>query len=213
MMKTNESTEEINPRHNDRVENYVPDALIYRRADEIFSRHVTVYDFIAIHVGLTHVRQDIYRNQAGMEFIRTKYGFRPSVQYNLSHRVWDLKRQVEELEYELKQERQQVRKAEQELKDYIEKSKERLRKAKSVFEPLNKENKRLRVELKALRTGLRQFMQMEDAVIDRLIHLCRSTPGKDEVPISDLPEHNWDVYLQNFDESEEVWGGSDEVKE
>jgi hypothetical protein len=211
-METNESTEHSNQQLNERVENHVPDELIYKRAGEAFSRHVTVYDFIACHIGLTHVHKDIYRNQNGMEFIRTKYGFRPSIQYNLSLRVWDLKRQVEELEYKVKLGRKEVLQAEQELKLYIEKSKEKIRKAKSVFEPLSKENKRLRQELKALRMGLKQFMQMEDSVIDRLIHQCRPNPAKDEVAIADLPDHDWAAYLKNFDDSDEVWNEGDVLK-
>lgn len=184
--------------YNERMQTPIPDRLILKKGDGSSSGDITVYDLIAYHIGLSHRKHDIYVSQSGEEFIRNKFGFRPIRQHNLSLYVRELKRKVEELEYKLKMVKRQLENCQQASIQQAEKNKERLNKAKSVFDPLQKENKRLRQEMKALKNGLRRFMQMNESVIDKLMLMSHCKEEERDAIELNFKDFDWSSYDESF---------------
>lgn len=89
-------------RSKDKIEYRVPENLILRKSDDPSNRDITVYDLIAHHAGLKYVEQDIYINELGVEYVRTKFGFESAVRHNLNIRLDESTRVLGDLHYRLK---------------------------------------------------------------------------------------------------------------
>jgi hypothetical protein len=87
---------------NERIKARIPDGLIIKKSADPSTRDITIYDLIAHYVGLRYVRRDIYEDESGEEYIRTKYGFQSSIQYNQNIQIIKSDQLIDELQYKLK---------------------------------------------------------------------------------------------------------------
>ena len=148
---------EMENRINERIEYRIPDDLIIKKSDGTPTRDITVYDLIAHYVVLSYVGQDIYKNESGEEYIRTKYGFESVLRYNQNIKLQESARLIDELQYNLKIAREKINQYSEIIKALEAKSRERKEKLKNITQPLQDENEALRQEIILLKRELAKF--------------------------------------------------------
>lgn len=197
-----ETKSDIGFRSKEKIEYRIPEGLILRKSDDPSKRDITVYDLIAHHAGLKYVEQDIYVNESGVEYVRTKFGFESAVRHNLNIQLNESARLIEDLQYKLKITQEKVDKyAERVLAHEAERlSQNKLIKKK--LEPYRKENKSLREQIKLLKTELNEFRQLNESVISKLSSLKKVSGEKSLLDETIKSELDWSA----FDDLEDVNG-------
>ncbi|QOI98522.1 MAG: hypothetical protein HRU69_13945 [Flammeovirgaceae bacterium] len=185
---------EIETRTNERIEYRIPDGLILMKSDDQSTRDITVYDLIAHHVGLSYVGQDIYVNESGEEYIRTKYGFESAIRYNQNIKILESERLIDELQYKLKIAREKTEKYGEIIKVLEAKSREQKEKLKKVTSPFQDENEALRQEIKQLIRELPEFKQINESVIGKLKRLIKQANERTSTESSNKSKLDWSTY-------------------
>jgi hypothetical protein len=193
---------EISFRANDKIEYRIPESLILRKSDDPSKRDITVYDLIAHHAGLRYVNQDIYVNQSGDEYVRTKFGFETAVKHNLHRRIEESDRLIDDLRYNLKIDKQKIDKYAERVLAYEADRVGQKKQIKKKLIPYNEENKRLREQIKLLKTELNEFKKINDSVISRLSNLRKGLSEKSELDETLKSELDWSAFDDLLDENE-----------
>lgn len=155
-------------RSKDKIEYRVPENLILRKSDDPSNRDITVYDLIAHHAGLKYVEQDIYINELGVEYVRTKFGFESAVRHNLNIRLDESTRVLGDLHYRLKISEEKLNKYAKRVLAYQADragQKEKSKKRNILFD---EESKSLREQIKLLKTKLNMFRHFDESAINKL---------------------------------------------
>lgn len=99
----NNSSKSIEFRFGDYVElhDYIPPSLIIRKGINETERDITIFDLIAKVNKLEYCERNVYQNNRGNYFIRTKYGFQPMVAYNKGLQLRDKNNLIEGLNADL----------------------------------------------------------------------------------------------------------------
>ena len=194
---------EINTTTNERIEYRIPDGLILKKSDDKLTRDITVYDLIAHYVGLKYVGQDIYINESGDEYVRTKYGFESAIRYNQNIRILESDRQIDELQYKLKIAKEKADKYSEIIKVLEAKSRERKDKLKKMTRPFQDENESLRQEIKLLKRELTDFKQINESVIGKLTRLIKQANERTSSEDSNKNELDWSAYNDLLDDNDE----------
>ena len=194
---------EIETRTNERIEYRIPDGLILQKSDDTLTRDITVYDLIAHHVGLSYVGQDIYVNESGDEYVRTKYGFESAIRYNQNIKILESERLIDELQYKLKIAREKADQYGEIIKVLEAKSRERKEKIKTLTRPFQDENEGLRQEIKLLKRELTEFKQINESVINKLTKLVNQTNERTSTENSNKSELDWSTYNDLLDDNDE----------
>ena len=185
---------EIETTTNERIEYRIPDGLILKKSDDKLTRDITVYDLIAHYVGLRYVGQDIYINESGDEYIRTKYGFESAIRYNQNIKISESDRLIDELQYKLKIAKEKADKYSEIIKVLEAKSKDQKEKLIKMTQPFRDENESLRQEVKLLRRELTEFKQINESVIGRLTRLIKQANERTSSEDSNKNELDWSAY-------------------
>lgn len=188
---------------NERIQYRIPDGLILKKSDDKLTRDVTVYDLIAHYVGLTHVGQDIYVNEVGEEYVRTKYGFESAIRYNQNIKISESDRLIEELQYKLKIVKEKADKYSEIIRVLEAKSRERKEKIKKLTQPFLDENESLRREIKLLKSELTEYKQTNESVIGKLTRLVKQTNERTSTADSSKSELDWSTYSDLLDDNDE----------
>jgi hypothetical protein len=197
-----EKNVEISFRANDKIEYRIPESLILRKSDDPSKRDITVYDLIAHHAGLRYVNQDIYVNESGVEYVRTKFGFESAVRHNFNIQLNDSARLIEDLQYKLKIAQEKVNKYAERILAYETDRAGQKEKLKKRIAPFRAENNSFREQIKLLKTELNEFRQLNDSVISRL-SILRKAPGeKSELDQTLKSELDWSAFDDLLDENE-----------
>jgi hypothetical protein len=185
---------EIETTTNERIEYRIPDGLILKKSDDKLTRDITVYDLIAHYVGLRYVGQDIYINESGDEYIRTKYGFESAIRYNQNIKISESDRLIDELQYKLKIAKEKADTYSEIIKVLEAKSKDQKEKLIKMTQPFRDENESLRQEVKLLRRELTEFKQINESVIGRLTRLIKQANERTSSEDSNKNELDWSAY-------------------
>lgn len=194
---------EIETTTNERIEYRIPDGLILKKSDDRLTRDITVYDLIAHYIGLRHVGQDIYINECGDEYIRTKYGFESAIRYNQNIKILESDRQIDELEYKLKMAKEKADKYYEIIKVLEAKSRERKDKLKKMTRPFQDENESLRQEIKWLKRELTDFKQTNESVINKLTRLIKQANERTSLEDANKSDLDWSAYNYPLDDIDE----------
>jgi len=187
-------------KNNDRLEDRIPPALMLTITTEHSSKEISVYDLLAQYLGLRHLHKDIYVNESGEEYIRTRYGFQSAMRYNQNIKISEHERLVEELEYKLKIAKEKSEQYTEIIKALEVKSKERKEKLKKMTRPFQFENEALRREIKSLKKELNEFKQVNESVINKLTKLTKQTKNMSDIESSS--KLDWSSYNDIFDDKE-----------
>jgi hypothetical protein len=191
-----------NSKINERIEDRIPNGLILKISDDQSTRDITVYDLIAHYAGLRYVGQDIYINESGEEYIRTKYGFQTATRYNQNIQILESERLTEELQYKLKIAKEKADKYGEIIKVLEAKSKERKKKLEKMTQPFQDEYETLRQEIKLLKRELTDFKQVNESVIGKLTRLVNQAKERDDTEKSVSDKLDWSTYNDIFDDKE-----------
>ncbi|MBY0434681.1 MAG: hypothetical protein K2U26_11275 [Cyclobacteriaceae bacterium] len=189
-------------RTNERIEYRIPDGLIIKKSDDHSTRDISVYDLIAHYAGLRYVGQDIYVNESGEEYIRTKYGLELAIRYNQNIKILESDRLIDDLEYKLKIAREKVDQYGEIIKVLEAKSKERKEKLRKLAQPFQDENEALRQEIKSLNRKLTEFKQINESVIGKLTRLLNQAKDTTDTEKSVVDKLDWSAYNDMFDDKE-----------
>ncbi|MCE2996361.1 MAG: hypothetical protein ACK5RG_18325 [Cyclobacteriaceae bacterium] len=85
------------PIMNERIEYRIPEGLILKKSTHPAERDVTIFDALAVYAGLRHVRRNIYADAQKNEYFVTKFGFRPTEQYNPQLQTYEINRERQAL--------------------------------------------------------------------------------------------------------------------
>jgi tRNA/tmRNA/rRNA uracil-C5-methylase (TrmA/RlmC/RlmD family) len=187
-------------KNNDRLEDRIPAALMLTITTEQVSKEISVYDLLANHLGLRYLHKDIYVNEAGEEYIRTRYGFQSAIRYNQNVKISESEHLIAELEYKLKIAKEKTEQFAEIIKALEAKSKERKEKLKKMTRPFQFENEALRREIKSLKKELNEFKQVNESVINKLTKLSKQT--NDTSDIESSSKLDWSSYTDIFDDKE-----------
>jgi hypothetical protein len=187
---------------NERIEARIPDGLILKKSVDPSTRDVTIYDLIAHYVGLRYVRKDIYVDESGEEYIRTKYGFQSSIQYNQNIQIIKSDRLIDELQYKFKIAKEKADQYGEIIKILEAKNRERKEKLEKLFRLFQDENETLRQEIKQLKRELAEFKQATESIIGKLTRLINQTKDKPGIEKSTSTELDWSTYNDIFDDKE-----------
>ncbi len=194
---------EIETTTNERIKYRIPDGLILKKSDDKLTRDITVYDLIAHYIGLIYVGQDIYVNEAGDEYVRTKYGFESAIRYNQNIKISESDRLIDELQYKLKIAKEKADKYSEIIKVLEAKSREQKEKLKKLTRPFQDENESLRQEVKLLRRELTEFKQINESVIGKLTRLIKQASERTSTEDSNKSELDWSAYYDLLDDNDE----------
>ena len=194
---------EIDSRTNERIEYRIPNGLIIEKSEDPTTRDLTVYDLIAHYVGLRYVGQDIYANEAGDEYIRTKYGFESAIRYNQNVKILESDRLIDELQYKLKIANEKSDKYSEIIKVLEAKSREQKEKLKKLTRPFQDDNDSLRQEIKSLKRELTEFKQVNESVIGKLTKLVIKAKERTSTVDEDKSELDWSAYKDLLDDKNE----------
>lgn len=194
---------ELENRTNERIGYRIPDGLIIKKSDDNLTRDITVYDLIAHYAGLRHVRQDIYVNEAGDEYVRTKYGFELATRYNQNIRISESDKLIDELQYKLKIAQEKADKYAEIIKVLEAKSREQKEKLKKLSRPFQDENESLKQELKLLRKVLTDLKQMNESVLGKLTRLIKQANERISTADSNKRELDWSAYHDLLHDTDE----------
>lgn len=189
-------------RSKDKIEYRVPENLILRKSDDPSSRDITVYDLIAHHAGLKYVEQDIYINELGVEYVRTKFGFESAVRHNLNIRLDESTRVLGDLHYRLKISEEKLNKYAKRVLAYQADragQKEKSKKRNILFD---EESKSLREQIKLLKTKLNMFRHFDESAINKLSSFKKVPDEKSLSTETIKSELDWSA----FDDLEDVNG-------
>jgi hypothetical protein len=193
---------EIETRTNERIEYRIPDGLILKISDDKSTRVITVYDLIAHYVGLRYVGQDIYINETGEEYIRTKYGFESAIRSNQNIKIAASEKLIDDLQYQLKTAKAKVETYREIIKVLEAKSRERKEKLKTLVLPFQEENELLRHEIKLLKKQLADFKNTNENVVGKLTRLINQTKVETSTEQSKKSELDWSKYNDLFDDND-----------
>lgn len=189
-------------RSKDKIEYRVPENLILRKSDDPSNRDITVYDLIAHHAGLKYVEQDIYINELGVEYVRTKFGFESAVRHNLNIRLDESTRVLGDLHYRLKISEEKLNKYAKRVLAYQADragQKEKSKKRNILFD---EESKSLREQIKLLKTKLNMFRHFDESAINKLSSFKKVPDEKSLQTETIKSELDWSA----FDDLEDVNG-------
>lgn len=189
-------------RSKDKIEYRVPENLILRKSDDPSNRDITVYDLIAHHAGLKYVEQDIYINELGVEYVRTKFGFESAVRHNLNIRLDESTRVLGDLHYRLKISEEKLNKYAKRVLAYQADragQKEKSKKRNILFD---EESKSLREQIKLLKTKLNMFRHFDESAINKLSSFKKVPDEKSLSTETIKSELDWSA----FDDLEDVNG-------
>lgn len=189
-------------RTNERIEYRIPDGLILKKSDDQSTRDITVYDLIAHYVGLSYVGQDIYVNESGEEYIRTKYGFESTIRYHQNIKIGESERLIDDLLYKLKTAKVKIEQYGEIIKVHEAKSSERKEKLKTLVQPFQTENESLRHEIKLLKKQLADFKNANEYVVGKLTRLFNKTNEETSTQKSNKSELDWSTYNDLLDDND-----------
>lgn len=189
-------------RSKDKIEYRVPENLILRKSDDPSNRDITVYDLIAHHAGLKYVEQDIYINELGVEYVRTKFGFESAVRHNLNIRLDESTRVLGDLHYRLKISEEKLNKYAKRVLAYQADRAGQKEKSKKRNIHFDEESKSLREQIKLLKTKLNMFRHFDESAINKLSSFKKVPDEKSLSTETIKSELDWSA----FDDLEDVNG-------
>ncbi len=180
---------------NERIEEPVPAALMLKIKTGEAIREVSIYDLIANFIGLNLLRQDIYVDESGEEFIRTKYGFHPATRYNHNLKIKMCEQLIDELKYKLKIAKEKEERYEKMIEILEAKNHEKNEKLKMVTLPFVDQNNDLKKQNKLLRQELNEFKQITDSIMRKLTRLTDKADLNEDIEQTSASDLDW----SNFD--------------
>lgn len=185
---------ELNTKATERMEETIPDGLILKIKTNQSIKEVSVYDLIAYYIGLNFINQDIYVNESGEEFIRTRYGFQPAVRYNQNIKIIAQEKLIDELQYKLKFTKEKADRYAEMIKLFEAKSRLQKTKTKKLAIPFVDENEALRQENKLLKQTLHEFKQVNESILTKLTRLLNQTNEMNTSEQSSNSDLDWSTF-------------------